>query len=188
MIYVEDGHKYILGCKLSAFNAVFILFGFLVFMLVWVVSSSGRFEVDWNLTESLPQTFFVVDRKGEVIKGDYAAFNYYTNKGVTKWDRDMLGLGERGKRFTFIKKIVGVEGDVVAVEGMNIFINDKYVATAKDTAKHDGRQLFPIEEVGVIPKNKYYFKAPHKDSYDSRYSEIGLVDKADIRGKAYGFF
>lgn len=121
-------------------------------------------------------------------KGDYAAFNHYMADGLNQWDIDQGFLDKRGKRYTFIKQVVGAEGDVVSVRGREVFINGQLVGRAKLKAKVDDRALYPLTEVGVIPKGKYYFKAPHEDSYDSRYSEIGLIDKSDIRGKAYGFF
>jgi len=188
IIYQENGSKYILGCKLSKANAIFLFIGFMLCAVIYMAASSKRFEIDWNLTESLPQKFFVVDNKKTPKKGDYAAFNYYTTAGLSQWDIERGFLDERGRRFTFIKKIVGAEGDVVSVKGREVFINNKLVGRAKTNATADNRELYPIKELGVIPKGKYYFKAPHQDSYDSRYSEIGLVDKSEVRGKAYGFF
>lgn len=188
MIYQENGNKYFLGCKLSKANAIFLLVGSTLLAVIYMTASSKRFEIDWNLTESLPQKFFIVDNKTVPKKGDYAAFNYYTTDGVSQWHVERGLLGKRGKRFTFIKEIVGVEGDVVSVRGRSVFINNKLVGKAKTNAESDNRKLHPIKELGVIPKGKYYFKAPHKDSYDSRYSEIGLVDGSEVRGKAYGFF
>lgn len=37
---------------------------------------------------------------------------------------------------------------------------------------------------GIIPQGKYFAYTPHPDSYDSRYSQIGLIDEKDIIGTA----
>ena len=36
----------------------------------------------------------------------------------------------------------------------------------------------------MIPPGRYYVHADHVDSHDSRYAEIGLVERERIRGRA----
>lgn len=55
MIYYENGNKYILGCKLSKTSLAVFISGFVLCMACYLMADSTRFEVDWNLTESLPK-------------------------------------------------------------------------------------------------------------------------------------
>lgn len=188
IVYEERGDKYILGCKLTKKNSLLIVIGIIFCLFSYVVKNNGRFEVNWNLSKSLPYTFFVVDTVSIPKKGEYGAFNYYDASGVTEWDVKRGFIDPKGFRVTFIKQVVGVEGDIVKVVGREVYVNDEGVGRAKKNALSDNRALEPLVETGVIPKDKYYFKAPNKDSFDSRYSEIGLIDKSEVRGKAYPFF
>ncbi len=37
---------------------------------------------------------------------------------------------------------------------------------------------------GTIPPHKFFAYTPHKDSFDSRYNDLGLIDAKDIIGTA----
>jgi conjugal transfer pilin signal peptidase TrbI len=37
---------------------------------------------------------------------------------------------------------------------------------------------------GIIPSNKFFAYTTHKDSFDSRYNDLGLIDAKDIIGTA----
>ncbi|MFP1132889.1 signal peptidase I [Asticcacaulis sp. W401b] len=124
-----------------------------------------------NETESLPNWAFWVN-KNELTprRGDFFAFvpppNPYYPAG-----------------FRFAKQIVGVPGDVVDVRGLDFFINGRHVGTAKT---HDQRgNPVEISAQGTIPDGKYFVVTPHKDSFDSRYALIGLIDRDRLVGKAY---
>ena len=193
IIYEEDGSKWILGCKLNKFNAWLIIFGFIFCITSYLIMNNKRFIVSWNLSESLPYTFFVVDKNKMPSKNDIGAFNYYSKaKYVSDFDKKLnkkLGIDDSaGDRVTFIKYVGGVEGDFIKVQDRKVYLNDEFVGKAKENAELDKRMLYPLSQVGVIPKHKYYLKAPHQDSFDSRYSEVGLIDESEIIGKAYGFF
>ena len=41
---------------------------------------------------------------------------------------------------------------------------------------------------GLIPPGRYYVRAPHPDSLDSRYRLTGWVDASQIIGRAYALF
>jgi conjugal transfer pilin signal peptidase TrbI len=64
-----------------------------------------------------------------------------------------------------------------------VFINGKYVATAKEQSK----QGIPLTVIAnqVIPDKHYFGAVKHKDSYDSRYQELGLIDEKDLIGISY---
>lgn len=173
--------KYFLGCKVNRKNGLLLLVGILVVCLAAIAKYNGRYEMRWNISESLKAWFFIVDTKTLPQKGDYVAFNYYDKSNQVY----KMGLSE-APQVVFIKQVVGVEGDVVTHQDREIFVNGQSMGIAKPRSK-GGRKLDINPFTGAIPKGYYYVYTPHKDSYDSRYADIGLVPVKEVRGKANDF-
>ncbi|MEF2965244.1 signal peptidase I [Paenibacillus sp. M1] len=95
----------------------------------------------------------------------------------------------------FIKRIIGVPGDTVKVEGDTVTVNDEvieepYIQDALN-AKHENNELyntesnFPNEQVpdGVVPEGYVFVLGDNRsNSTDSR--RIGYVPYSDIIGRA----
>lgn len=89
----------------------------------------------------------------------------------------------------FIKRVVGVEGDMVESKNKTVFVNGKmvmepYVQHTDDSLRLGGAE--PRDNFGpyLVPKNKIFVMGDNRDqSYDSRY--WGYVDLSEIRGKAF---
>lgn len=173
--------KYFLGCKVNRKNTLLLLVGVLLVGLALLVKHNGRYEMRWNISDSLKALFFIVDTKELPKKGDYVAFNYYDKSSQLY----KMGLSD-APQVVFIKQVVGVEGDVVTHQGREVFVNGQSMGFAKPFSK-GGRKLEVNPFVGQIPKGYYYVYTPHKDSYDSRYADIGLVSIKEVRGKANDF-
>lgn len=108
----------------------------------------------------------------EPRRGDIVVFKYPRDP-----DRD------------FIKRIVGVGGDVVQERDKVIYINGKPVdepfAAHSDPAVEPPGSGEPRDNFGpvTVPEGKYFVMGDNRDqSYDSRY--WGFVDEEEIRGKA----
>jgi type IV secretory pathway protease TraF len=86
----------------------------------------------------------------------------------------------------------------ITIEDREVFVAGKSIGIAKPFTKKfenflknssDGKkygenyELHPIR-INVIPSKKFFAYTPHKDSFDSRYQEIGLIDEKDIIGTA----
>lgn len=123
-----------------------------------------------NVTDSLPGLVYVV-RADELPSshGEAVAFQPPPNRFYPE-------------RLVFVKKVLGLPGDVVSRSGRDSFINGKYVATAKSQAR-SGEPLIP-GPVGVIPAGAYFVWTPHPDSYDSRYEDIGWIPAERLVGRA----
>ena len=130
-----------------------------------------RYQPGFNFTESLDARVFFVDKTRLPERGDYIAF---LPPKTTVYPKGNL---------RFMKIVLGVEGDTVAVRGREVFLNNKYVATAQPV----NRKGMPLEVIkaGVVPKDHYFVWTPHKESFDSRYAEIGWVHKDRVVGTAY---
>lgn len=94
------------------------------------------------------------------------------------------------KKFRLTEKEIYVNGKYIGVvkpyskkllEELESYRNDK----TKDINKFSAREfgLHSIEP-GIIPEHKFFAYTPHKNSFDSRYKEIGLIDEKNIIGVA----
>lgn len=94
----------------------------------------------------------------------------------------------------FQKKGFRITDKEVYVNGKSIGIVkpfSKKLLPALEFARNKKEEKFSIKEfslnaidAGKIPTHKFFAYTPHKDSFDSRYQEIGLIDEKDIIGTA----
>ena len=151
---------------------------FVAFGAIWALALTRVFihhtpilPVLFNWTASLPYRIVVVDHGPmPLARGDLIVYAFDGEAA----ERDYPGL----KRQPFFKRIVGVAGDVVTVDGRDVFINGLHVGRAK-THTFDRRPLEPISPT-VIPPGHVYVQGSSADSFDSRYRSSGLVRTADI--------
>ena len=125
-----------------------------------------------NASESLPNWAFLIRRDQRPNRGDYVFFD--PPQGA------LLRRHFGAKPQMFGKIVYGMPGDVVAHRGMVVTINDKPIGRMKPLTRF-GEPLTPGTE-GVIPSGCYYAGSPHRDGFDSRYTEIGFVCGRQIIG------
>ncbi len=151
---------------------------FVAFGAIWALALTRVFihhtpvlPVLFNWTASLPHRIVLVDRRpAPLVRGDLIVYAFDGEAA----ERDYPGL----KRQPFFKRIVGVAGDVVTVDGRDVFINGLHVGLAK-THTFDRRPLEPIAPT-VIPPGHVYVQGSSADSFDSRYRSSGLVSTTDV--------
>ena len=116
---------------------------FVAFGAIWALALTRVFihhtpvlPVLFNWTASLPYRIVVVDHGPmPLARGDLIVYAFDGEAA----ERDYPGL----KRQPFFKRIVGVAGDVVTVDGRDVFVNGQHVGRAK-THTFDRRPLDPI--------------------------------------------
>ena len=93
----------------------------------------------------------------------------------------------KSRKITIIDKEAYVAGKLIGV--IKPYTKKFEDFATKKSSKFEGgeRILLPIEP-GIIPPHKFFAYTPHKDSLDSRYQDLGLVDEKDIIGTAIATF
>jgi conjugal transfer pilin signal peptidase TrbI len=90
-----------------------------------------------------------------------------------------------GKRL--IKKIIGRSGDKISYDAnQNLLVGNFKVGKILD--KDSKNQ--PLHSISAcnIPQNYVFLYAPHPQSFDSRYQEVGLIHQDNLKGKLIAIF
>jgi len=153
-------------------NPIFLFF---ILFCIAILTISKSYTLSFNLTESLPNKVFLIKKHSlPKNRGDYIAFKpknnrYYKNK-------------------TFVKIVGGLPNDTITkYSNRNVSINTELLLKAKEKSLR-GDVLEVIKFEGEIPAKNYFVYTSHKDSYDSRYEEIGLIHENEIIGTATPIF
>lgn len=148
-----------------------------VFLGMWVLTwlASPYYSIAINETHSLPGHVYIIKRGDLPGKGDLITFHL-----------PMSGVKYYPPGYQFTKIVKGVAGDRVEYRGRDVYINDENVGIAKEYSQK-GEPL-ELGFSGVIPAGYYFAWTPHKDSYDSRYKDIGLVSPERVVGSAISIF
>ena len=142
-------------------------------LIVAAVIFQAHYGFGLNASPSLPYRLFLI-HKGEMPqRGEYIAFRWH-------------GGGPYPAGVTFVKIVAGMSGDTVTRVDRDFFVNATHVGQAKAVS----RQGVPLDlgPTGVLPAGRYYVRASHPDSLDSRYRLTGWVSEDQIIGRAYALF
>ncbi|WP_127472002.1 signal peptidase I [Thiomicrorhabdus aquaedulcis] len=146
---------------------------FIIFGSVFGYLKLTNQTIGFNVTDSLPQTVFLIHKTNEFSKGDFVQFSYKADA------ENLLPEGAR-----LVKKVVGVPGDTVRFEAGKFFINDVEFGLVKELAL-TGKPL--KQNVSkTLSSDEYFVFTPHVDSFDSRYIHMGYISKSQVFGKAVG--
>ena len=85
----------------------------------------------------------------------------------------------------YIKRIVGLPGEKITIRAGKVYVNGKLLKDdplSKDTIHYSG-----IAKDGVeLGENEYFVLGDNRNnSYDSRYEQVGIVNKSSIIGKVW---
>lgn len=135
---------------------------------------AARYELSLNVSESLPGTLYLVEKGAMPTRDEYVSF-YYPSDFIYP----------QGTRF--LKRVVGVEGDVVRSDHRHFFVNGKDAGVAMTTTSA-GKPIQADDFAGAIPAGHFYVRGDHPLSLDSRYAAVGLVSTQMIVGRGFRVF
>lgn len=111
-------------------------------------------------------------------RGDVIVFEFPEDEGKSYFQRR-----------DFIKRVIGLPGDLVEIRGKQVFINGQPYSIEQEVYKDDNmlpasvgpRDFMPPRKV---PDDQYFVMGDNRDfSYDSRF--WGFVDESKVKGLAF---
>ncbi len=110
-----------------------------------------------NRSDSLPYTLFVSRPTDHTLKREeYVCFTH------------------PGSAVPLVKQVVGIAGDKIERRADFVVVGDRQLRL------RDSSKVTPIEDA-IIPEGRIFVFAPHPESFDSRYSECGLIRTQDVK-------
>lgn len=154
-------------------------------LLVWLLAllrlladPTPRLPLLVNWSGSLPYRLAWLDTRPQLLQRGHLVVYRFDGTAIV----DYPGLRAQ----PFFKRVAGLPGDAVTVQGRTVAVNGVAVGTAKDRA-WDRRPLEPIAPV-TVPPGHFYAQGSSEDSFDSRYRSSGLVRADQVLGVARPIF
>lgn len=119
------------------------------------------FGICINKTDSLPYKVFISRPLETLRKFSFVSLHHNATPNL------------------LVKQVVGLAGDEIKYEGNHLFVNEYDCGTA--------HKLTPIQ-TGKIPEGYVFLHATHKDSFDSRYQEFGLIPMTQLEEELWPIF
>lgn len=142
-----------------------------IFLLMGILAIAHQYiAFGFNASESLEHHVFFLQKNKLVGQDDFVVFKKETENILPDNTR-------------FIKQVAGVAGDVITHQSGKVFINGHEIGEIKQRTK-SGKLLWP-GYTGKIPEGFYFVYTPHPRSFDSRYSQMGLIHESEIIARAY---
>ncbi len=148
-------------------------FPLILWAMVGYLAVTKSYLLTINLTDSLPGTLFLIDKRSFPQEGELLAF---------RWANDW----PYPKGSIFVKRLSGMPGAIISARDRHYFVDGREIGFAKSLSR-TGVSLKP-GPVGVLPVGRYFVSADHPDSLDSRYALTGWVAEDQVIGQAYRIF
>lgn len=144
--------------------------GWIGAFLVVLMLISQFVIVRWNVSNSLPGSMFIgttwtfTPKRGDMVSFDHPKFGA-----------------------PIAKIVVGVSGDEVYTLSNHIIVNGVDRGIVLDKSPRSGKPLTPIQPC-IIPEGYVYVWAPHSESFDSRYQDMGLIHISRVKERLWRMF
>ena len=129
----------------------------------------------WNRTGSAPQGLYWLSDE-PFTPGRWVVVS--ARSAEAQWAEDH---GFVGRNWPLLKQIAGLPGDEICRSGVDVSINGKPVATARE-GDSMGRALPVWQGCVLLDEEQVFLLAPHPDSLDGRY--FGVLQRSDLVGVA----
>lgn len=126
--------------------------------------------VRWNRSNSLPGRMFIG-----------------TSWSFTPKCGDMISFDHPMFPAPIAKIVVGRVGDTVDIISGHIYVNRVDRGRILDRSPNSGKPLTALHPC-TIPDGYVYVWAPHPESFDSRYADIGLIPISRVKERLWCVF
>ena len=93
---------------------------------------------------------------------------------------------EDGSKKLLIKRVIGVEGDVVSFENDEVYLNGKRLQEDYIYDEEPQFRDYPNGQEFVVGEDEIFAMGDHRSvSLDSRYPDVGMVPEDRVVGKAF---
>lgn len=142
--------------------------------------------VFWLITTFIGEKTNVVGDSMEphIHNGDIFILNKLTYRFSEPKKFDIIVFPYNNGESNYIKRIIGLPGEVIDFKDGKIVINGKVLdeSYGKEPIRVLGNQKFPL----VIPEDEYFVMGDNRnDSSDSRYQDVGTIPRDKILGKIW---
>lgn len=162
-----------LNRKVFNYSIYFMVLGLAYFGSSWVIK-----HLAISPTDSEGYHFFWISNEvnpGMLKKGTYVTFDINTN------------LVEHCHPCRVVKRIACDEGENLLADAGKYMCNETYLGISKKFSKK-GVPVASLEYKGKIPEGQFFAMGNIIDSFDSRYTEFGLVEKGRVKQIAHPIF
>jgi conjugative transfer signal peptidase TraF len=129
----------------------------------------------WNRTGSAPQGLYWLSDE-PFTHGRWVVVS--ARSAEAQWAEEQ---GFVGRDWPLLKQIAGVSGDEICRSGVEVSINERAVAQAREVDSR-GRALPVWRGCKVLGPDEFFLLTPHPDSLDGRY--FGAIERGDLTGVA----
>lgn len=129
----------------------------------------------WNRTGSAPQGLYWLSDE-PITHGRWVVVS--ARSAEAQWAEDH---GFVGRNWPLLKQIAGLPGDEICRSGLEVSINGRPAATARELDSM-GRALPVWQGCVLLDEGQVFLLAPHPDSLDGRY--FGAMQRSDLVGMA----
>ncbi|MCR5108869.1 MAG: signal peptidase I [Lachnospiraceae bacterium] len=118
--------------------------------------------------------------EGDNIMIDKLSYHFRSPKR-----KEVICFYSENKKEILIKRVIGLPGETVRIEGGGIFIDGKEINDYIGGLNYAGRAVNDV----VLSEDEFFVIGDNRqDSIDSRYQEIGNIKKDKILGRAFWLF
>lgn len=142
-------------------------------LLIWATASSFGGWLLYNPSPSMPPGFYW---RTERHMGRGAIVTVRARDAAPGYAA-LRGFADPSDRF--IKRVVGISGDVVCAHGRNITLNATPIVT-REVRDRAGRELPSWSGCRTLTEREFFLLGDSADSFDGRY--WGVVDLQQIEG------
>lgn len=126
-----------------------------------------------------------ISMEGTLNKDDPIIINKFSYRFKDPERFDVIVFKQSGREHGFynIKRIIGLPGETIRMEGGNIYINDEVL---EEPINVEPMANYGLAQEGVrLDENEYFVLGDNRNnSEDSRFASIANIAKDDIIGKA----